>query len=134
MGAHRSKALGATVMGVVLATTVAAHALTRKEAACQAAIARAGRAFVAAELASRSRCLTQLAKGKACDPSGRTTVNRARLEQTIGQCSRVTLAHLGAGGCAASSTYPSALGTCLVSGHELAIASLLTDEFGLAAH
>ena len=133
MGAHGSQAFGAAVMGAVLASATATHALTWQEATCQAAIARAGRAFVVAELASRGRCLMQLAKGKACDPSDRTTVDRARLERAIGRCRGVTLAHLGAGGCAASSNDLSALGTCLVDGHEQAIASLLTNEFGRAA-
>lgn len=128
-----SRAIGAAVTAAALVSGSAAHALTRQEAACQAAIGRAGKAFVAAELASQGRCKMQRTKGKVCDPSGKTTADRARLQKAIGRCGGVALAHLGGGSCAGSSNSMTALGTCLIDGHERAIASLLTDEFGLAA-
>jgi hypothetical protein len=120
--------IGVIVAAAALGALPVAHALTRKEVACQAAIARASRAFVAAELASRGRCQTLALQARPCDPTDRTEANRATLRKALARCTQVALGRLPGGGCAAASDGVSAL-----AAHEQAIDTLLTAEFGVDA-
>jgi hypothetical protein len=124
----------AAVIVAALAATPA-HALGRQETACQAAIAKAGKAFVAAELANRGRCKMKAAKGKACDSTGRSGANRSKLRKVVARCNGVALGNLNAGSCAARSADDgtNGLAQCLIDGHTQAIDTLLVDQFGLAA-
>jgi hypothetical protein len=110
-------------------------ALTRREAACQTAIARGGRRFVAAELAARARCLVAGIRGRTCETEDATARHVERLRAALGACRGVTLAELAAGGCAAAAAGRDldALVACLVERHGQAVEAVLRDQFGDAA-
>jgi hypothetical protein len=127
-----SSRVATAVLAVVLGAGSVASALTKKELGCQAAIAKAGQVFVDAELANRGKCKMQAAQGKSCNASAKTAKNESKLRRVLNKCAGVALSNLGSGGCAASASDRSALGDCLVSGHEAAVVTLLTDQFGLA--
>ncbi len=116
----------------LVAGGAAAPAYTRREVACQAAIARAGRAFVAAEMANQARCRARAIVGRECDPESRTTANEAKLRRVIARCAKVKLARMNVGSCAARAADggATALADCLISGHEQAVETLVDDEFG----
>jgi len=125
--------LAAALVAGGLIATPAAHALTKKEKACQAAIAKTGQAFVKAELTNRAKCKMAVAAGKKCDPTAKTNKNKAKLRKVIGKCAGVTLSNLGTGGCAQRGGSATGLADCLATGHTDAVASLINDQFGLVA-
>lgn len=131
MPRRSTRALSAAV-AVLLFGPAAALALSKKELACQAAIAKAGKAFVTAELVNRGKCKMKVGLGKSCDASAKTQKNESRLRKVVGKCGGVSLGNLGSGGCAASADGVSGLASCLIAGHEAAVVELLTDQFGLA--
>jgi|GEM_PF-5971767 len=123
-------ALASAVMFAAVTAAGPVHA-GRPESACQQAIAKAGRNFVMAELKSRGRCKVVSAAGRTCDPTGKTTSNRAKLAKVLRKCNGVALDALGSGSCAARTGTVSGLTDCLAEGHGAAVESLLYDEFGL---
>jgi hypothetical protein len=122
--------------GLALAAAVlvpsAALALSRRDFACQAAIARAGRAYVAAELASRARCAMRTALGRDCDPDEPTSAHEARLRRMLRPCTGAALGRLAPGGCAeeAGRGGVDALAACLLATHDQAVETLLGQQLG----
>jgi hypothetical protein len=129
---HRTAAL-LLLLGA-LAPAAPAGALTRRELACQVAIARAGREYVTRTLAQRARCQIDAVQGKTCDDDAATERNEARVRRRLRRCRGVALARLGGGGgCLAQSADTDGLVDCVLAIHDDAVAILIDAQFGLGA-
>lgn len=125
-----SKLVVAIAVAVAVAVSNAA-AFSRQELQCQATIGKAGRSFVAAELANRARCKLAIARGHGCDPGPKTAVHAAKLRKVVMRCGGVSLSSLGLNGCASESANTADLAQCLIGQHESAVAALIAAQFGL---
>jgi len=118
----------------VLAAAAPAAALSRRELACQAAIARAGRVYVTRELAHHARCWISSVQGRPCggeheeqDPTAR---HEKYVRRLLRRCRGVTLARLGGNGCVARSADAASLADCVIATHADAVDALLSAQFG----